>query len=143
MAPKDRRRRDQPVPDDRRGGAERREHERLMVNLEVDYRSGDTFLFAYITDLSAMGIFIQTQTPNPPGTQLNLRFHPQGAPALEVEGRVIWVNPPRPGKADNTNPGMGVQFTDLTAQQREQLMKLIRTFAYLSDDDTGEIRGHS
>jgi len=142
MAPKDRRKREEPVTDDRRAGAERREHDRVLVNLEVDYRSGDTFLFAYITDLSAMGIFIQTNAPQPAGTHLNLKFEPPGGPPLDIEGRVIWVNPPRPGHADSINPGMGVQFTDLTPQQREQIMKLVRTFAYLSDDDD-KILGHS
>jgi type IV pilus assembly protein PilZ len=142
MRPKDRRRRAHAVPADRRAGAERRVHDRVLVNLEVDYRSGDTFLFAYITDLSAMGIFIQTNTPQPAGTHLNLRFEPPGGPELDIEGRVIWVNPPRPGHADNINPGMGVQFKDMTPQQRDQLMKLVRTFAYLSDDDD-KILGNS
>ena len=48
--------------------AERRIHERVLVDLEVDYKADDTFLFAYITDISAMGIFIRTNAPEPPGT---------------------------------------------------------------------------
>jgi type IV pilus assembly protein PilZ len=136
MRAKDRRRRALPVPDDRRSPAtDRREHERVLVNFEVDYRCDDTFLFAYITDLSAMGIFVQTDNPHPPGTQLNLRFKPRGGPEIDVEGRVIWVNRPRPESPDSRNPGMGVQFVDLTPTQREQILGLIRTFAYLPDDD--------
>jgi type IV pilus assembly protein PilZ len=136
MRAKDRRRRALPVPDERRGSQlDRREHERVLVSFEVDYRCDDTFLFAYITDLSALGVFVQTATPHPPGTQLNLRFQPPGGPQIDVEGRVIWVNRPRPGSPEGSNPGMGVQFVDLTAQQREQILGLIRTFAYLSDDD--------
>jgi type IV pilus assembly protein PilZ len=49
-----------------------------MVDIEVDYKSADTFLFAYITDISAMGIFIRTNAPEPPGTLLNLSFTPPG-----------------------------------------------------------------
>ena len=30
---------------------------------------------------------------------------------------------------------MGIQFVDLTAQQREVVMRMVRTFAYLDDDD--------
>ena len=30
---------------------------------------------------------------------------------------------------------MGVQFMDLQPSQREQILGLIRTFAYFSDDD--------
>jgi type IV pilus assembly protein PilZ len=134
MRSKDRRRRALPVSEERRG-RERREHERVLVNFEVDYKCDDTFLFAYITDLSAVGIFIQTNKPHPPGTHLNLRFQPPGAAQIDVEGRVIWVNRPRGDKGDGQNPGMGVQFMDLQPSQREQILGLIRTFAYLSDDD--------
>ena len=141
---KDRRRREVTVPaerDRRRPGADRRVHTRVMVDLEVDYKSADNFLFAYITDISAMGIFIRTNAPEPPGTRLNLSFTPPGGPQLNLEGRVMWVNPFRPGSYDNINPGRGVQFVDLTPQQREQIVNLVRTFAYLSDDE--EPKGNS
>jgi type IV pilus assembly protein PilZ len=140
MTIKDRRKRVEPVGNERRTGRERREHRRVLVSMEVDYRCDKTFLFAYITDLSAMGIFIQTSDPHPPGTLLNLRFQPPGGPQVDVEGRVIWVNPPR--KHDSINPGMGVQFVDLTPAQREQIKVLVRTFAYLSDDED-KVRGNS
>jgi len=110
------------------------------MRLEVDYRSDDTFLFAYITDMSAMGIFIQTVTPKPPGTLLNLRFRTKDGKRLDIDGRVIWIN--QPHGADSINPGMGVQFIDMTPGEREQIMGMVRTFAYLSDDEE-KIRGNS
>src|SRR4051794_2762860 len=125
----------------RRSGADRRVHTRVMVDIEVDYKSADTFLFAYITDISAMGIFIRTNAPEPPGTLLNLSFTPPGGPQLNLEGRVMWINPFRPGNYGNINPGMGVQFVDLTAPQRDHIVQLVRTFAYLSDDE--EPKGNS
>ena len=60
MHAKERRKRKTDVALDRRRGRERREHDRVAVCLEVDYRCDDTFLLAYITDMSAMVIFIQT-----------------------------------------------------------------------------------
>ena len=120
--------------EDRRAGLDRRQWERVLVDLEVDYRSDDTFLFAYITDISAMGIFVRTVTPEPPGTRLNLRFCPAGMGVLECEGEVIWINPYRPGDRENINPGMGVRFVDLDYTQRDRLRQLVRTFAYLSDE---------
>ncbi len=142
MPAKDRRKRKVEVPHDRRRGRERREHERVAMCLEVDYRCDDTFLFAYITDMSAMGIFIQTTAPKSPGTMLNLRFRTPDGKRLDVDGRVIWVNQPH-GK-DSINPGMGVQFVDLTPPQRDQILGLVRTFAYLADDDeTEKVRGNS
>ena len=60
-------------------GAERRESPRVPVDIRVDYKSEDTFLFASITNISEMGIFIETRTPLPKGTQLNLEFElPKG-----------------------------------------------------------------
>lgn len=140
MPAKDRRKRKSTVPQERRGGRERREHTRIATCLEVDYRCDETFLFAYITDMSAMGIFIQTTTPQPAGTLLNLRFRTQDGARMDIDGRVIWVNHPR--GANSINPGMGVQFVDLQPAERNQIMSLVRTFAYLSDDEE-KIRGNS
>ena len=115
--------------------AERRRAPRILVDLEVDYASEENYLFAYITDISATGIFVRTTTPEPPGTHLNLRFSPEGPRGpkpLEVEGEVIWVNPFRPGAPDNLHPGMGIRFVGLDDRTRDRLLALIRRFAYLS-----------
>jgi type IV pilus assembly protein PilZ len=124
-----------PVDEDRRLGRDRRQFERVLIDLEVDYRCEDTFLFAYITDISAMGIFVRTNNPEPPGTKINVRFSPPGMATLELEGEVIWINPYRPGDRESINPGMGIKFVDLTDDQRDQLTELVKTFAYLDDDD--------
>lgn len=144
MSKKDRRNEEVPVDEDRRAsGRDRRRFERVLVDVEVDYGHDDTFLFAYITDISAMGIFIRTNNPEPAGTRMNLRFTPPGLDEpLELEGLVIWVNPYRPGDRDNLNPGMGVQFVDLEDWQLARLTDFVKTFAYLSspdddDDDDG------
>ena len=114
------------------GDAERRRAPRMLVDLEVDYASEENYLFAYITDISATGIFIRTTTPEAPGTQLNLRFSSENAGAIEVEGEVIWVNPYRPSTPDNLHPGMGIRFLSLDNELRDRLLELIRRFAYLS-----------
>ncbi len=137
---KDRRGDTLPAPgEERRSSRSRRLHERVLVDLEVDYRADDTFLFAYITDISAMGIFVRTNSPAEKGTKLNLRFRSPSGDEIELEGEVIWVNPFRPSDDGSvSNPGMGVQFMDLTAKQREDVMKLVRTFAYLDDENEEE-----
>jgi len=137
---KDRRAEHLPVDADRRQtGRDRRQLARILVDLEVDYRCDDTFLFAYITDISAMGIFVQTNQPEPAGTRINLRFTPPGLDeTLELEGEVIWINPYRPGDRENLNPGMGIRFLDLTPAHRERLTELVKTIAYLADDKDGK-----
>jgi uncharacterized protein (TIGR02266 family) len=112
--------------------AEHRRAPRVLVDLEVDYALEDNYLFAYIKNISATGIFVRTTTPEQPGTRLNLRFTPDDSGPIEVEGEVIWINPFRPGVADNLHPGMGIRFVDLDDETRERLLELVRRFAYLS-----------
>src|SRR5215813_5089790 len=95
---RDRRVRRQPVAEERRKeDKDRRQHERVLVDLEVDYRCEDTFLFAYTTDISATGICLQTRTPQKPGTRLNRRLGDATGQRLELEGEVMWVKPYPPG----------------------------------------------
>lgn len=131
-----------PSRPERRSGADRRQYERVLVDWSVDYRASDTFLFAYISDISAMGIFVRTPAPEPPGTRLNLRFSPPGGPAMDVEAQVIWINPPRDDGDTSRQPGMGLQFVDLTPLQREQVLRLVRTFAYLPDEEGDDESDH-
>jgi len=114
-------------------GKDRRAHARYDTSFEVDYGDGENFLFAYIQNISAMGIFIRTDDPLPIGTELELRFGKKSDAKLELAGRVAWVNPYRPG-GPNLNPGMGVEFHALTKAQREQVVELVRTIAYLQDE---------
>ena len=116
--------------------SERRSFTRFDVSVSVDYASGDTFLFSYITNISEMGIFLRSEDPLPVGTVLRLRFAPEGQEPLEVAGEVVWINPIRPG-GENLNPGMGVRFMNLTAEVRERVVDLVRTVAYLGDDGEG------
>jgi len=122
-------------------GRERRAHNRVLVDLEVDYACDENFLFAYITDISCQGIFVRTTKPEPTGTRLNLRFDPGDGPEMNLEGQVMWVNSYRPGDPDNINPGMGIQFLELDPVDYQRIKQLIRTFAFLDDED--DTLGHS
>jgi len=118
----------------------RRAEPRLAVHLEVDCASGDTFLYAYITDISSMGIFIRTDTPLPVGTQLELGFVPSalkgvdGEPLdaspqrLELTGEVMWNTS---GQVAPDKPGMGVRFHHTSPKTRSRLLEIVRAIAYL------------
>ena len=114
--------------------ANRRAEPRLPVHFEVDCTSGDTFLYAYITDISSMGIFISTATPLPVGTVLQLAFTPRAeaggaAPQrLELSGEVVWNTT---GEDAPDKPGMGVRFHHAAPKTRSRLLELVRAIAYL------------
>jgi type IV pilus assembly protein PilZ len=112
--------------------AERRTVDRYDVEWAVDCVAQDTFLFASITNISEMGIFVRTTEPLKPGARVLLTFAPPGGEGFKLEGRVAWVNPLR-ADGDNPNPGMGVKFVNLKLEERERLVEVIRTVAYLRD----------
>jgi type IV pilus assembly protein PilZ len=122
------------VADDRapESASDRRNHDRYDVEWAVDCVASDTFLFATLTNISEMGIFVRTTDPLRVGTRLRLSFAPPGAEGFKLEGVVAWLNPVRIG-GDNPNPGMGIRFTSLSADERERLVDVIRSLTYLRE----------
>jgi len=121
---------DHPEPSSRRD--ERRSHDRFEVEWAVDCVADDTFLYASITNISAMGIFVKTTDPLALGTRLLMVFEPPGYESFKLEGEVAWINPVRPN-GDNPNPGMGLRFINLRPEDRERLVEVIRTIAYVRE----------
>jgi type IV pilus assembly protein PilZ len=114
--------------------SERRSYERLDVEWSVDCETEQTFLYASITNISEMGIFVATQEPLEVGTRLTLRFAVPGQESpFILLGQVAWVNPIRL-LSDNPNPGMGIRFVDLSPESRERIIKSVRTIAYVRDN---------
>jgi type IV pilus assembly protein PilZ len=125
VPPKSQRRLSEGPPSDRRSV------DRIDVSWSVDCETEDTFLYANITNISEVGIFVRTDEPLEVGTRLTLKFAPPGTTdALVLKGQVAWVNPIRM-LASNPNPGMGVRFIDLTQESRERLVEAVRTIAYV------------
>jgi type IV pilus assembly protein PilZ len=122
---------DDPKPSERPPASNRRSAERIDVTWSVDCETEDTFLYANITNISEMGIFVRTQEPLEVGTRLTLKFSPPGTEEPFIAtGQVQWVNPVRM-LADNPNPGMGIRFVNLTADERERLVEMVHTIAYI------------
>lgn len=117
----------------------RRSSQRIAVTWSVDCETEETFLYASITNISEMGIFVRTTEPLPVGTQLTLRFAPSttdGTPDsthFVLSGVVQWINPLRDNH-DNPNPGMGIRFLNLDLDDRERIVATIHTIAYLRPD---------
>lgn len=114
---------------------DRRGLPRYDVLWPVDCATEGTFLYASISNISELGIFVSTTLPLELGTRVTLRFSPQkgeGGGEFALHGVVQWINPVRL-LGDNRNPGMGVRFVDLTRADRERLIEVIHTIAYLRD----------
>jgi len=112
---------------------ERRRHPRVATTISVAYGMESNFLFSYMTNISEMGIFIQTEDPHQIGSPLQVRFEAPAEGPFDLEGVVAWVNPLRP-HGENLNPGMGIRFTNLRPEERERLVALVHTIAYLQSE---------
>src|SRR5581483_6971529 len=69
---------------------ERRSFDRFDVEWSVDCVADDTFLYASIANISAMGIFVKTTDPLAVGSRLVLSFSPPGYKSFKLEGQVAW-----------------------------------------------------
>jgi type IV pilus assembly protein PilZ len=116
----------------RDSNADRRNADRYPVMWSVDCVADDTFLYASIANISAMGIFVRTTEPLPVGTRLVLSFAPPGHEPFKLDGMVAWINALR-ANGDNPNPGMGIRFVNLSPDDRERLVEVIRTIAYVRE----------
>lgn len=116
----------QPPPSVERRSADRRRADRILVDLKVDFRSQDMFLYAFVADLSALGLFIRSGNPYPVGSKLHLNFFlPGHEQPLEADGEVRWVSPGGP------TPGMGVEFTSIAPEVIDKLNAVLERLAHL------------
>ncbi len=112
---------------------ERRSADRFDVVWSVDCEADDTFLYASITNISELGIFVRTNQPLQVGTRLTLRFAaPPASEPFVLAGVVQWVNLLKV-LGENLNPGMGISFVDLEDDERERIVDLVRTIAYVRE----------
>ena len=103
----------------------KRKAARLHHEIPVAYRSVGGFLSDWATDISQGGLFINTRTPLPIGTGVKILLQLPGEQAPSaLEGRVTRVT--GFDNAQNQVPGMGIEFTDVTAERREELERFVQ-----------------
>jgi len=90
----------------------KRAHVRAPVLLDVEFTPAGTAAHGTCFNLGQGGMFIATEHPSPPGTEVTLRFAlPSVAAPRTVRARVAWIS----GQDSEAGAvtGMGVQFLDL------------------------------
>lgn len=105
----------------------RRAAPRVQVHMHVKYRepSGEHDLTHYSVNVSTGGLYIETRSPLPVDTPLQLEFTiPGHVNPICCQGRVAWVNAFDDSRTKRLPEGMGVQFLGLTLED----MAVIRAF---------------
>lgn len=96
---------------------QRRSDDRLTINQE--FESFDAFIDEYVTNVSRSGAFIKTRQPLALGTKVNLYFtilH-EGVETITGVGEVV--------RTQSDPPGVGVVFTELSAESRALIDRLL------------------
>jgi type IV pilus assembly protein PilZ len=107
------------------GGDNKRKATRLHHEIPVAYRSVGSFLTDWATNISQGGLFINTRNPLPVGTAVRILIQLPGEPqAVAIDSKVTRVTDY--DNHHNMVPGMGVEFTDLTAERRQELDRFVQ-----------------
>ncbi len=96
---------------------ERRRHERSRLIIDVYFNGADLTGVASTKDISAGGLYMNTQAEIPEGSALTLRL-PLGGRDVICNGEVIYSNPGR---------GVGVTFQGLSDEDRAHLESALKS----------------
>jgi uncharacterized protein (TIGR02266 family) len=100
------------------------------MELQVEYRVKENFVVDLVNDISPGGIFIQTESPLPKGTRVELRFgklsDPPSNRQVFVEGKVVWNH--KSSKDSKKRNGMGIEFTRVDIEGQLFIDNVINDF---------------
>lgn len=100
---------------------------RVEARLQVRFGSGGAVLTDYSVNISTGGIFLETATPLPQGTALQLEFTlPPRTTPIRCQARVAWVNHPDFPSKPGLPPGIGVQMLDLALDDLHAIRDFIK-----------------
>ena len=103
--------------------SERRRADRSQLTVRIDYATVDEIFSEFTRDINEGGLFIETEKPHLPGTEVSMQFHLPGSDEiLETVGRVVRVS--RGG--GGLPPGMGIEFDELTPDDRRRIDRIVR-----------------
>ena len=104
--------------------SDRRRAQRAALIVRVDYSTIDEIFSEFTSDINEGGLFIETEKPRPPGTEVSLYFNLPGSDGtVKTNGTVIRVC----DGSDGSTPGMGIEFEELPPDARAHIDQVIRS----------------
>ena len=114
---------------------ENRTAPRIKTSMALAFSSNGDFLCGHIMNISCSGLFLNTETVLPVGTELALRIRlPEDLESMAIAGRVVWAK-----QAACASPsGMGIEFVRTSPEDRRKINSFIK--GSLKDIQTGHAR---
>jgi uncharacterized protein (TIGR02266 family) len=110
--------------------SDRRIINRIPVDFRVDYIHAEDYMISNSKNISMDGMFLNTNSPSPVGTHVNLIFPIEDHLDVEVSALVVWSKE----KSSYQKPGMCVQFlSPLPQTVKKNFLKDIDRIVILSE----------
>lgn len=110
---------------------DRRRTDRVDLVVRVEYKTVDELFSEFARNINEGGMFVETESPPEPGSQVALQFRiPGSEDPIQVMGRVVRATAGERGDP----PGMGIEFDDLDEQSRELINQLVRSLRVVGRD---------
>ena len=107
-------------------GIERRTSPRADIVVRVNYQNVDSLFSEFARNINDGGLFVETETPQPVGTKVELEFKLPGADQpIKVVGNVVRSVSADQGDSDAA-AGMGIEFENLDSDVRQQINEIIQ-----------------
>jgi type IV pilus assembly protein PilZ len=107
-------------------GIERRISPRADFVVRVNYQTVDSLFSEFARNINDGGIFVETDAPQPIGTNVELEFKLPGADRpIEVVGNVVRSISTDQVDSDGV-PGMAIEFENLDSDVRQQINEIIK-----------------
>jgi type IV pilus assembly protein PilZ len=107
-------------------GIERRASPRADVVVRVNYQTVDSLFSEFARNINDGGLFVETDSPQPIGTSVELEFKLPGADRpIEVIGNVVRSIDAEQAAPDDV-PGMGIEFENLDSDLRQEINEIVK-----------------
>jgi len=93
----------------------RRDAQRVAIEADIGFQSDSNFYTGYTEDISTGGLFIATFDFRPIGSEIQVNFTLPDGYLVTATGTVRWIREYNE-LTPNVEPGMGVQFTELSEE---------------------------
>ena len=104
-----------------------REYIRVPIDAEVSYFCDGKEYLSRILDVSEGGVFIESKSPLPVSSVINLIFTIPGTDRIiESEGRVARVINKSIGLPSTVHPGMGIRFLHITLEGARAVAEYVK-----------------
>jgi uncharacterized protein (TIGR02266 family) len=97
----------------------RRSRPRYPCEIELEFMDEAQFFAGLSLDISEGGLFVATYHLLPIGTRLGLKFELPDGSEIQGRGAVRWVRRPT---QDESRPGLGIAFTELSSEAMEKIV---------------------